>query len=537
MAQNASSERLYGQAADAQARQARASVNLERQQKDEVESSDFRNVIGKRSTITDHTKGAREAAAAQIYYDGMKRLSLKEKRTETIKSELEARQKEEEKQNTFQPTIFTAHRQSPTAGAANRRDLIVNSPRSSTSPHSSSSGSKGSPAYGKDNSKYDVYDWLTYHSRVESQNKFLMKRDMYEEERAAHMSFSPKINHSSHAMALRKRQQKLREYATGGVRSPTRRALDLKGVSSSPSPSGGRGGATESDASSSAGLQQQQQQQQGPVTLHDLDCEPDTTEGCVVAGHEHVHAGGLGSPVPASGLVPASDESISVVPAEEGDFGDDDTDISEGFGAQSELISESMQQQRGASEHKDGNNTAAESKDSHQHHQHGTGGDDDSTVYSTEILDVTNPFDLVDHVQVWANPNDPNPNPPRGTNTPATDIGTAPKGPTPNTAAAAATAATGARVLSINTDTRSGGGQSQSPSCSPGAYTRQQRQQQQQHTTSRAEGMDDGADFCSVDPAQRADALFEYLYVSCTPLCFLDFLSSSLLLLHHHYMT
>ena len=51
--------------------------------------------------------GAREAAAAQIYYDGMKRLSLKEKRTETIKSELEARQKEEEKQNTFRPTIFT----------------------------------------------------------------------------------------------------------------------------------------------------------------------------------------------------------------------------------------------------------------------------------------------------------------------------------------------------------------------------------------------------------------------------------------------
>ena len=94
-------------------------------------------------------------------------------------------------------------------------------------------------------SKYDVYDWLAYHSRLESQNRFAVKRLEIEKERTNTMCFSPRINSRSEVMANKKRTEKLRSYASTLASTPESQPHSSSSNSSSSSSSS-------SDSSSSS---------------------------------------------------------------------------------------------------------------------------------------------------------------------------------------------------------------------------------------------------------------------------------------------
>lgn len=397
--QRAASERLHNQHASKMDRQRRLSMSVVKRADLDVINSDFRNQIGHRQSVSGNSKEEREAALSQIYYDGLKRQSLKEKAIEKIRADSEAKRYDEEKEYTFKPTIFS-HTKSP------RRDSIVNAPRQSNSeihrpPINSTgkSGQKDAPAL----DTYDVYDWLAYHSRVDSQNKFLVKREEIEAERAQTMNFSPKINDASEAMANKKRSEKLRKYATAGYSKEASGGKPMRGDGK----------------------------------------EHDAVDVVVPDEFKKDSPPRLGA---------ASDESISEVRTEDSH----EDDISEGFGVQSEFIHNG-----------DVKTDGAMGLSFQRHHQHkafaSTDRDErdgqesvESSIYSSEVLDVTNPFDLVDHQS--------------------------------------------GRPIVPQASTEA------VPSYSPSAYI---RSQQRQH---EAEILAHDVDFDTLEPSKRADALFEYLY-------------------------
>ena len=401
--QKAATDRLYNQFATKMDRQRRLSMTIEKQQALAVTNSDFRNQLRGRQTISGTSKEEREAALSQIYYDGLKRQNLKEKAMERMRAESEAKQKDNEKDYTFKPTIFTANSKSPHSP---RHYVVNSSSRQSDGQQggASSTDSKSEVQKGTSSSAqncHDVYDWLAYHSLVDSQNKFLIKREEIETERARTINFSPKINAKSENMANKRRSEKLRQYATAGYTK--------SGATSTPQP-------------------------------HRLEAES-VTEPVLISGEPE---GLLVDAPPQTMDGGASDESISEVRTEESH----EDDISEGFGVQSEVIHNGEVKREGGSL----------SFTRHPHHQLTSIGRDgqesaESSIYSTEVLDVTNPFDLIDE--------------------------------------------NSGRPIGIITA---------APSYSPSAYIRSQTHQHE------VEILTHDVDFQDLEPAKRADALFEYLY-------------------------
>ena len=192
--QRAASERLHNRHATKMDRQRKLSMSIMKKTDLKVSSSDFRNQNGQRRSVSGNSKYERETAMSQIYYDGLKRQSLKERALEKMKADAEAARAHEERECTFQPTILS-RKKSP------RRDSVVSAVGPPSSKNQRTPVNSSEMEGPKPQEKYDVYDWLAYHSLVDSQNKFLMKREEVESERAANMNFSPKINNASEAMA------------------------------------------------------------------------------------------------------------------------------------------------------------------------------------------------------------------------------------------------------------------------------------------------------------------------------------------------
>lgn len=400
--QKASTERLYIESTNKMNRQMRLSMSFVKQQELEIINSDFRNQLGRRQSVSGSSKEEREAALSQIYYDGLKRQNLKEKAMEKMRAESEAKQRNDEKDFTFQPTMCTAnsprsprHYSHYSVGSANRQSKDQHQHGASST---DSKGKTQKAASATTEDCYDVYDWLAYHSLVDSQNKFLIKREEIETERAQTMNFSPKINDKSETMAIKRRSEKLRQYATAGlVKNRTTNTPQTPKVEQ-PSP-----------------------------------------DNVLISGVPELMEGG--SPPRMGGV---SDESISEVRTE----ASHEDDISEGFGVQSEVIHNGEVKTEG------GTLSFQRHPNHHVPAEDGDGQESvESSVYSTEVLDVTNPFDLIDE--------------------------------------------NSGRLTAHNTA---------APSYSPSAYIRSQNHQFE------VKIMAHDVDFENMEPAKRADTLFEYLY-------------------------